>query len=176
MHMKTKYTLFRRNGIYYSQDSATGQQKSLRTRDEADALKLLNARNEAHRQPVLNLHLARAYLTASDPAFVARTWQTVMEQLQRKGSVRSIDTNSALSKKSSRHCPLNSPDRLLPLIPSPHLSACTSASRHHDGRDARAAASDRAIVIASLSLIFGLPRDATQFNHRVAQHARANIA
>ena len=53
MHMKTKYTLFRRNGIYYSQDSATGQQKSLRTRDEADALKLLNARNEAHRQPSL---------------------------------------------------------------------------------------------------------------------------
>jgi len=27
-------------------------------------------RNEAQRQPVLNLHLARAYLTASDPAFV----------------------------------------------------------------------------------------------------------
>ena len=71
MHMKTKYTLFRRGGIYYSQDTATGQQKSLRTRDEAEALKLINARNEAHRQPVLNLHLARAYLTASDtpPSF-----------------------------------------------------------------------------------------------------------
>jgi hypothetical protein len=61
MHMKTKYTLFPRGGIYYSQDSATGQQKSLRTRDEAEALQLINARNEAHRQPVLNLHLARAY-------------------------------------------------------------------------------------------------------------------
>ena len=65
--MKTKYTLFRRGGIYYSQDSATGQQKSLRTRDEAEALKLINARNEAHRQPVLNLHLARAYLTRQRP-------------------------------------------------------------------------------------------------------------
>jgi len=85
MHMKTKYTLFRRAGIYYSQDSATGQQKSLRTRDESEALKLINASNEAHRQPVLNLHLARAYLTASDPAFVERTWQTVMEQLQARG-------------------------------------------------------------------------------------------
>ena len=51
--MKTKYTLFRRGGIYYSQDSATGQQKSLRTRDEAEALQLINARNEAQRQPVL---------------------------------------------------------------------------------------------------------------------------
>ena len=83
--MKNKYTLFRRNGIYYSQDTATGQQKSLRTRDEAEALKLINARNEAQRQPVLNLHLARAYLAASDPAFVERTWQTVMNQLQARG-------------------------------------------------------------------------------------------
>jgi hypothetical protein len=58
--MKTKYTLFQRGGIYYSQDSATGKQKSLRTRDEAEALSLLNAKNEAQRQPVLNLHLARA--------------------------------------------------------------------------------------------------------------------
>jgi len=63
MHMKTKYTLFRRNGIYYSQDTATGPQKSLRTKVETEASSLLNARNEAMRQPGLNLHLARAYLT-----------------------------------------------------------------------------------------------------------------
>ena len=92
MPMKTKYTLFRRSGIYYSQDSATGQQKSLRTRDETEALQLINARNEAHRQPVLNLQLARAYLTASDPAFVERTWQTVMDQLQARGKDASRDT------------------------------------------------------------------------------------
>ena len=101
MHMKTKYTLFRRNGIYYSQDSGTGQQKSLRTRDEADALKLLNARNEAHRQPVLNLHLARAYLTASDPAFVERTWQTVMEQLQSRGKDSSRARYASVFKSPS---------------------------------------------------------------------------
>ncbi len=85
MHMKAKYTLFRRNGVYYSQDSATGQQKSLRTREESEAQKLVNARNDAHQQPALNLHLARAYLAASDPAFVERTWQTVMDQLQARG-------------------------------------------------------------------------------------------
>ena len=101
MHMKTKYTLFRRNGIYYSQDSATGQQKSLRTRDEADALQLLNARNEAHRQPVLNLHLARAYLTASDPAFVERTWQTVMAQLQARGKDSSRERYASVFKSPS---------------------------------------------------------------------------
>src|ERR1035441_4446633 len=101
MPMKTKYTLFRRGGIYYSQDSATGQQKSLRTRDEAEALQLINARNEAHRQPVLNLHLARAYLTASDPAFVERTWQTVMDQLQARGKDSSRQRYESVFKSSA---------------------------------------------------------------------------
>jgi integrase len=99
--MKTKYTLFRRNGIYYSQDTATGQQKSLRTRDEAEALKLINASNEAHRQPVLNLHLARAYLSASDPAFVERTWQTVMEQMQNRGKHSSRERYASVFKSRS---------------------------------------------------------------------------
>jgi integrase len=101
MHMKTKYTLFRRDGIYYSQDSATGQQKSLRTRDEAEALQLINARNEAHRQPVLNLHLARAYMTASDPAFVERTWQIVMAQLQARGQESSRARYASVFKSSA---------------------------------------------------------------------------
>jgi site-specific recombinase XerD len=101
MHMKAKYTLFRRSGIYYSQDSATGQQKSLRTRDETEALQLINARNEAHRQPVLNLHLARAYLTASDPAFVERTWQTVMEQMQSRGKESSRERYASVFKSPS---------------------------------------------------------------------------
>ena len=101
MHMKTKYTLFRRGGIYYSQDSATGQQKSLRTRDEAEASLLINARNEAQRQPVLNLHLARAYLTASDPAFVERTWQTVMDQMQSRGKDSSRERYASVFKSSA---------------------------------------------------------------------------
>ena len=101
MHMKTKLTLFRRGGIYYSQDSATGQQKSLRTRDEIEARKLIEATNEAHRQPVLNLHLARAYLTASDPAFVERTWQTVMEQLQSRGKDSSRERYAGVFKSAA---------------------------------------------------------------------------
>ncbi|HEY4417690.1 MAG TPA: hypothetical protein VGO57_18505 [Verrucomicrobiae bacterium] len=73
--MKTKYTLFRRGEMFYMQDSATGKQTSLRTKDETEAKSLLNARTEAECQPVLNLHFARACLTASDLAFVERTWQ-----------------------------------------------------------------------------------------------------
>jgi len=83
--MKTKLTLFRRNGIFYSQDSTTGRQKSLGTRDETAARKLIEATNEAHRTPTLNLQLARAYLSASDPAFLERTWQTVMDQMKTRG-------------------------------------------------------------------------------------------
>ena len=86
--MKTKLTLFRRNGIYYSQDSTTGKQKSLGTRDEAAARKLVEATNEAHRTPILNQPLARAYLSASDPAFLLRPWQTVMDQMQTRGVLR----------------------------------------------------------------------------------------
>ena len=83
--MKSKFNLFRRGAVFYMEDTATGKQTSLRTKDETEAKSLLEARNAAQRQPTLNLHLARAYLTVSDPAFIERTWQTVMEQVQSRG-------------------------------------------------------------------------------------------
>jgi len=99
--MKTKFTMFRRGAMFYMQDSATGKQTSLRTKDEAEASSLLNARNAAQQQPTLNLHLARAYLTASDPAFVERTWQTVMEQLQSRGKDSSRERYASVFKSPS---------------------------------------------------------------------------
>ncbi len=99
--MKSKFNLFRRGGVFYMEDTATGKQTSLRTKDETEAKSLLNARNEAQRQPVLNLHLARAYLTASDPAFVERTWQTVMEQLQSRGKDSSRERYASVFKSPS---------------------------------------------------------------------------
>ena len=39
--MKTKYTLFRRGEMFYMQDSATGKQTSLHTKDETEAKSLL---------------------------------------------------------------------------------------------------------------------------------------
>jgi hypothetical protein len=97
--MKTKYTLFRRADVFYIQDSATGKQTSLRTKDETEARSLLEARNAAQRQPVLNLHLARAYLTASDPAFVERTWQSSKkaQQIQHRIKNRSLNTENLLA-------------------------------------------------------------------------------
>ena len=99
--MKTKYTLFRRGEMFYMQDSATGKQTSLHTKDETEAKSLLEARNAAQRQPVLNLHLARAYLTASDPAFVERTWQVVMEQMQSRGKESSRERYESVFKSPS---------------------------------------------------------------------------
>lgn len=70
-----------KTGIHFIQDNETGKQESLRTRDKTQATRLLNAKNEAHRQPHLNLQIARSYLLATDPKLVTRTWQEVMEAI-----------------------------------------------------------------------------------------------
>jgi predicted transcriptional regulator len=54
MNMKTRFILFRRGGIYYSEDSTTGKQTSLHTRERSEALALLSARNESCRQMAPN--------------------------------------------------------------------------------------------------------------------------
>src|SRR5580704_10249 len=81
--MKPRFILFRRAGVFYSEDTNPRQQHSLRTKDEAEALTLLHSKNEAHRQPVLNLHIARTYLTAADPEMAKRTWQAPMDEMTR---------------------------------------------------------------------------------------------
>jgi len=65
--MKTRFILFRRAGVFYSEDTATHKQISLRTKNKNEAVTLLNAKNESFRQPALNLQMARVYLVASDP-------------------------------------------------------------------------------------------------------------
>jgi integrase len=80
--MKNRYRLFeRKNGILFLEDRITRKQESLRTRNREAACRILNARNEAHLQPTINLQIARAYLMVSDPGSITRTWQYVMEQI-----------------------------------------------------------------------------------------------
>ena len=81
--MKTRFILYRRGDMYYAEDTETGKQATLRTKNKAEALTLLAARNEAHRQPVLNLHIARTYLAAADPEIAQRTWQAPMDEMTR---------------------------------------------------------------------------------------------
>ena len=79
--MKQRYLLFRRSGVFYYEDTTTGKQLSLRTKDEAEARTLLNAKNESFRQPVLNRQIARTYLAATDSAMATRIWQVPMDEM-----------------------------------------------------------------------------------------------
>ena len=81
--MKLRFRLYRRNrgGRFYVHDGVTGKQESLGTTDRAEAVRLLHAKNEAVRQPVMNLQIARAYLAAGDPGMASRTWRTVMDEI-----------------------------------------------------------------------------------------------
>jgi integrase len=57
------------------------RQESLGTKDREIAERLFQAKNEAHRQPIINLQIARAYLMVADPEAGTRTWQYVMDEL-----------------------------------------------------------------------------------------------
>jgi integrase len=84
--VQLKYRLYRRrNGNFYWQDNESPRQGTLRTTDRREAERLLNAMNEAHREPTLNLSLARAYLAAHDPAMATRTWQRIIDEMATHG-------------------------------------------------------------------------------------------
>src|SRR5437870_1922209 len=81
-----KYRLYRRcNGIFYWQDNTSKKQGTLHTTDKPEAERQLNAMNESHRQPTVNLNLARAYLAAHDQKMATRTWQAVMDEMATHG-------------------------------------------------------------------------------------------
>lgn len=66
-NMTTRYRLiFRshRGGMFYCVDKTTGKRTSLQTTDKDEARQQVEARNNAHRQPALNLQIARAYALA----------------------------------------------------------------------------------------------------------------
>jgi hypothetical protein len=84
--VQLKYRLYcRRNGVFYWQENDSSKQGTLRTNERREAERLLNAMNESHREPTLNLSLARAYLAAHDPKMAKRTWQAVMDEMATHG-------------------------------------------------------------------------------------------
>lgn len=63
--MKARYRLTRRGSRgdkFYCVDAKSGKRTSLHTSDEDAATQIVHARNEAERQPLINLQLAKAYL------------------------------------------------------------------------------------------------------------------
>src|SRR6267142_4783128 len=81
--MKQRFILYRRKvgGMFYVEDTQTKKQESLGTKDRAEAKSLLNARNEAARQPQLNLQIAKAYLAGTDSGVSTRTWQNALDAI-----------------------------------------------------------------------------------------------
>jgi integrase len=78
--MQDRFKLFRRGAVFYCQDRNTGQQKSLQTRDKAEARRIVQAKNDTITQPLMNLVMAKTYLSAQDPKMITRTWAEVMER------------------------------------------------------------------------------------------------
>ncbi len=99
--MKPRFVLFRRGKVFYCQDSTTGRQASLRTRDAAEAPTLLHARNEAFRQPLLNLQLARTYLSATDPEIAQRSWRAVMDEMGRTKTGVTLHRHESAMKEAA---------------------------------------------------------------------------
>lgn len=89
--MKTRYRLIRRGhrgGAFYCVDTTTGKRTSLRTVGEEETRQVVEAKNQALRQPVLNLQIAKAYLAGTDHGVATRTWQHALDALiaTKKGS------------------------------------------------------------------------------------------
>ncbi len=102
--MKTRYRLIRRGhrgSKLYCVDTLTGRRTSLGTASEADAREIILAKNQALRQPELNLRIAQAYLAGSDPHMTKRTWAELMTEftLTKSGSNR-IRCERAIEQKA----------------------------------------------------------------------------
>ena len=78
--MQNRFTIFRRGSVYYCEDRVTGQQKSLLTRDEDEAQRIVQAKNDTVKLPQMNLVMAKTYLSTQDPKMIIRTWADVMER------------------------------------------------------------------------------------------------
>lgn len=79
--MKNRYRLVKRGerSTYYCVDSTTGKRESLNTKDRDAAEQILIAKNQALRQPSLNLQIAKAYLAGSDSGVATRTWRQALD-------------------------------------------------------------------------------------------------
>src|SRR5438105_10132682 len=105
-NVQLKYRLYRRrNGVFYWPENDSRKQGALRTSERREAERLLNAMNESHREPTLNLNLARAYLAAHDPRMAKRTWQAVMDEMATHG-IPTTQTRCARGFRSKAYNPI----------------------------------------------------------------------
>ena len=88
MKIKKRFWLCKRGEVFYAWDTRTNARSSLETRNRREAEQLINAKNTSAEQPGLNLALARAYLSGSDPKLAERTWNDVIDEFCRRGKAQ----------------------------------------------------------------------------------------
>jgi hypothetical protein len=114
--MQDKFRLYRRpNGMLYADEYGTRHRESLQTKNEAEARRLIAARNQAAASPVFNMEMAKVYLRAHDPLLCERTWTTVSDSVQQtceeptkarwENSSRVSRWSSCLARSSFRRHP-----------------------------------------------------------------------
>ena len=81
---KCRYRLITRGSRgdgFYVVDTKTGKRASLGVADRDTAEQIVLAKNQALRQPALNLQIAKVYLAGSDSGAATRTWAQALESL-----------------------------------------------------------------------------------------------
>jgi integrase len=108
MPMKNRYRIVHRGdrGFYFV-DTETGKRESLHTKDRDAAEQIVLAKNQALRQPSLNLQIAKAYLAGTDNGVNTRTWNDALEAL----------TNTKLAVNKDRWLRVAKDPALKPLLP-----------------------------------------------------------
>jgi integrase len=87
-----KYRRGGKGGMFYLEDNDSGEQRSLHTKNEAEAEELLEAENKASRTPRnLNLDLGKAFLRNADEKATTRKWNEAMAALASRGKPQSQD-------------------------------------------------------------------------------------
>lgn len=77
--MKNRYRKFRRGKYWWSHDSQTGQQTTLKTKSKTDACRILDVMNQPYQSADFHLDMARTHLKQGDVKRITRTWQNVLD-------------------------------------------------------------------------------------------------
>jgi hypothetical protein len=104
--MNNRYRLYRRsNGTYYSFDSNTGKQQSLKTKNKDIADRLMAAKNQASDTAQLNRAMAKIYASGADPELMTRTWSEVCTEY----ASRSVPSTRPRVERAFRSKPFERP-------------------------------------------------------------------
>ena len=104
-NMKQKYRIYRRdNGIFYLENTETGEQKTLKTKDRKTAKELQAAENKSQQENRLNFELGKIYLRAADEEMANRTWKDVLAEICLNGQEQTKERYERAFKSGAFDC------------------------------------------------------------------------